>query len=145
MRPLKNYHLAYQNHPITQQQAILQRQQQQQQQQQQQTPALQVAQLQQNKNDEQQKQAQQQLLLLQLQHQQQLQQQQQQRQLQQQQNQPHQLNILKTSDRVNTSTPPPPGLFAGKDVAASSDMSNTGAPLPSSSSQLLTQLMSGKR
>lgn len=145
LRPLKNYHLAYQNHPITQQQAILQRQQQQQQQQQQQTPALQVAQLQQNKNDEQQKQAQQQLLLLQLQHQQQLQQQQQQRQLQQQQNQPHQLNILKTSDRVNTSTPPPPGLFAGKDVAASSDMSNTGAPLPSSSSQLLTQLMSGKR
>ena len=89
LRPLKNYHLAYQNHPITQQQAILQRQQQQQ------TPALQVAQLQQNKNDEQQKQAQQQLLLLQLQHQQQLQQQQQQRQLQQQQNQPHQLNILK--------------------------------------------------
>ncbi|RCK59434.1 General negative regulator of transcription subunit 4 [Candida viswanathii] len=153
LRPIKNYHLAYQNHPITQQQAMLQRQQQVQQQQvQQHTPSLQVAQLQQQKNEEQQKQAQHQILLLQLQQQQQLQQlqqQQQQQQLQQQQQQSqlaNQLNTLKLGDRVNTSTPPPPGLFAAKAGGAPTEVSSSvGAGLPSSSSQLLTQLMSGKK
>ncbi|EGW34315.1 uncharacterized protein SPAPADRAFT_135323 [Spathaspora passalidarum NRRL Y-27907] len=153
LRPIKNYHLAYQNHPIAQQQSLLQRQQQQQQVQQQQqqqqaaqaqTPNLQLQQLQQkgqgdNNLVEQQKQVQQQMLLLQLQ----------QQQLQQQQKQ-QQLNMLRVNERGNTSTPPPPGLFAGNgakpnqvqqpqynDVAATS--------IQSSSSQLLTQLMSGKR
>ncbi|KAL6454506.1 MOT2 General negative regulator of transcription subunit 4 [Candida maltosa Xu316] len=148
LRPIKNYHLAYQNHPINQQQAMLQRQQQQQQQQQQQvqqqhTPSLQAAQLQYQKSEEQQKQAQQQLLLLQLQHQQQLQQQQQQQQAQN--HLPNQLNILKATDRVNTSTPPPPGLFSGKVAVAPTETTNSVGAIPSSSSQLLTQLMSGKR
>lgn len=143
LRPIKNYHLAYQNHPIMQQQAMLQRQQQVQQR----TPGLQAAQLQQQKNEEQQKQAQQQLLLLQLQHQQQLQQQQQQLQQQQQQSQlANQLNTLKVADRLNTSTPPPPGLFTAKVAGAPAEVASTvGAGNPSSSSQLLTQLMSGKR
>ena len=143
LRPIKNYHLAYQNHPITQQQAMLQRQQQVQQQP---TPGLQAAQLQQLKNEEQQKQAQQQLLLLQLQHQQQLQQQQLQQQQQHQSQLGNQLNTLKVADRVNTSTPPPPGLFAAKVAGVPTEVANSvGAGIPSSSSQLLTQLMSGKR
>ena len=46
LKPIKNYHLAYQNHPITQQQTLLQ-QQAQLQQQRQQTPSIQAAQIQQ--------------------------------------------------------------------------------------------------
>ena len=140
LRPIKNYHLAYQNHPIVQQQSLLQRQQQQQQQQQQHTPIAAMAQIQ-HKTEEQQKQAQQQLLLLQLQ-QQQLQQQQQQQQ-QQNQNQ-NQINMLKTG-RMNTSTPPPPGLFTTKVPGMQNDAMNAAVNPQSSSSQLLTQLMSGKK
>ncbi|KAG7662515.1 NOT4 [[Candida] subhashii] len=191
LRPIKNYHLAYQNHPIVQQQALLQRQQQQAQQQQhvqqqlqqqqqaqaqqQQTPNLQAAQLQQLQQlqleqqkrlleaegnlaaVEQQKQAQQQLLLLQLQQ-------------QQAQQQAQQISMLRANERGNTSTPPPPGLFSGnannnvvvpkmatgqipQGVGIQQRQYNDGvvpttvAPsaVPSSSSQLLTQLMSGKR
>ncbi|RLV95203.1 General negative regulator of transcription subunit 4 [Spathaspora sp. JA1] len=151
LRPIKNYHLAYQNHPIAQQQTLLQRQQQQQQQQQAQvqqavqgqTPNLQLQQLQQKGGDivEQQKQVQQQMLLLQLQ-QQQLQQQ----QLQQQQKQ-QQLNMLRANERGTTSTPPPPGLFAGKPQVPQQPQYEVpeATNIQSSSSQLLTQLMSGKR
>lgn len=175
LRPIKNYHLAYQNHPITQQQTLLQ-QQAQLQQQQQQTPSIQAAQLQQLQLEQQQKlleqtnkptgngtpsasnstlQQQQQLLLLQ-----QLQQQQQLTPSQAQ----AQINMLRMRERsANTSTPPPPGLFAAanapKNAAtqaqvpphsqAQSQGQQQTQQLPannqSSSSQLLTQLMSGKR
>ncbi|KAI5967680.1 NOT4 [Candida margitis] len=134
LRPIKNYHLAYPNHPIMQQQTLLQRQQQQQQQQG--TPVAPVAQLQ-EKTDEQL------LLLRQLQQQQQLQQLQQQQQ--QQQQQLNQLNMIKSGDRVNTSTPPPPGLFTGRTPTAQNEipLNASGAP-QRTSSQLLTQLMSKK-
>ncbi|KAI5951095.1 NOT4 [Candida jiufengensis] len=120
IRPVKNYHLAYQNHPIMQQQSLLQRQQQAQQVHQQQTPIIPVAQLQ--KSEEQQ------ALLNQL------------RQQQIQQQQQQQLNMVKSVDRAATSTPPPPGLF-NKTPAMSNDIPiNSQRP----SSQLLTQLMSKK-
>ncbi|KAK6462167.1 transcriptional repressor general negative regulator of transcription subunit 4 [Scheffersomyces coipomensis] len=183
LRPVKNYHLAYANHPIMQQQRQLQQQQQRQLQQQQvqqqqvqqiqqvqqqQTPNLPTAQLQQlqlehakklletqqqqvqgaNRNAQQQ-QVQQQLLLLQLQQQQ-----------QQSQAAVNQLNNIRANERANTSTPPPPGLFASSKPAApfgqvvglqnpipaSVNYDNVGAVgNQSSSSQLLTQLMGGKR
>lgn len=175
LRPIKNYHLAYQNHPIAQQQTLQnQIQQQQQQQQQRQQPGFQAASLEQLQADQQRKlleaqvqiqgqqqvegsailqqQAQQQLLLLQLQ--------QQQQQLQQ----ANQINMLRATERGNTSTPPPPGLFAanvpknqlpqsqlqGQVPASFNGESNAPVAAPaagaqSSSSQLLTQLMSGKR
>lgn len=173
LRPIKNYHLSYQNHPITQQQTLLQQQaqlqQQQQQQQQQQFNPIQQLQLEQQKK------------LLEQQQQQQygneitsVQQQQQQLLLQQLQQQQAttanaaqtptqiqaQINALRMNERsANTSTPPPPGLFAvsGKASAPISGANPqqtqsyppqvaaaTGAN-PSSSSQLLTQLMNGKR
>lgn len=115
LRPIKKYHLAYQNHPISQQQQFLHQQAQMQ------TP---IARMQPEIPD------QQQLLLLQ--------------QLQAQQNPPtpqfSQLNALRMSERGKTATPPPPGLFGNKAPEAQ--------PVPvvtSSSSQLLTQLMSGKK
>lgn len=156
-RPIKNYHLAYINHPITQ----LLQQQQQQQQRQQQTAQLQQLQLEHQKRTHQQ-QAQQQLLLLQLQQQAAKQQQQQQQQgpLLQAQPQPAgQINILRMNDRVqSSSTPPPPGLFAGNaggQAKASQvpqypsqsfpEQSPTGGANQLTSSQLLSQLMGGKR
>ncbi|ODV79908.1 uncharacterized protein CANTADRAFT_5601 [Suhomyces tanzawaensis NRRL Y-17324] len=188
LKPIKNYHLAYQNHPISQQQSLLQAQLQQQQQQRQQTqvsPNAQATQLQQLQLEQQKKlleaqqaqrgdgalaqqqaqQAQQQLLLLQLQQQQAQQQQAQQAQSGSQPNQA-QINLLRMNDRANTSTPPPPGLFAAGGVPKSQispsqihSQQHPGnytdpqqAPVgfgaaanQSSSSQLLTQLMSGKR
>lgn len=194
LRPIKNYHLSYQNHPITQQQSLLQQQQQQQQVQQQQvTQAQQLVQQQQAKAsgtphlnsanlqlDQQQKelseqhqhslsnggdnnvalQQQQQLLLLQQLQQQQLQHHQQQAQTPSQAQ--AQINNLRMNERsANTSTPPPPGLLAGagKSIAPPGVPSNnlvnqqyphhypqsTNVANPSSSSQLLTQLMNGKR
>ncbi|KAG5420985.1 NOT4 [Candida metapsilosis] len=137
LRPVKNYHLAYPNHPIMQQQALLQRQQQAQPQpplqtqQQQGTPVAPNSQLQ-EKTEEQH------LLLRQLQQQQHLQQLQQQQQL-------NQLNMVKTGDRVNTSTPPPPGLFAGRTPTSQNDVPlASGGASQRTSSQLLTQLMSKK-
>ncbi|ABN68513.2 transcriptional repressor general negative regulator of transcription subunit 4 [Scheffersomyces stipitis CBS 6054] len=146
LRPIKNYHLAYQNHPIAQQQTLQnQIQQQQQQQQQRQQPGFQAASLEQLQADQQRKlleaqqvegsaisqqQAQQQLLLLQLQQQ------------QQQSQQANQINMLRATERGNTSTPPPPGLFAANSNAP---VAAPAAGAQSSSSQLLTQLMSGKR
>lgn len=198
-RPIKNYHLAYQNHPIAQQQALLQ-QQAQLQQRQKQTPNVQVAQLQQLHLEQQKRlleqqssqngggsavnntnagtnpstpgvssatlQQQQQLLLLQ-----QLQQQQKQLQILQslQQNiqqppaaaqnqaQAH-LNMLRLQELSGqTSTPPPPGLLnnsaknTGNQASGSQPSSTSQVPYQSlssnqsTSSQLLTQLMSGKR
>lgn len=162
-RPIKNYHLSYQNHPITQQTLL---QQQQQQQQSQLQPQSQF-------NPIQQLQVEQQKKLLE-QHQQQqygndmtnLQQQQQQQlllqQLQQQQATTSnavqtptqiqaQINALRMNERsANTSTPPPPGLFAGSKVSGQQQtypphVTATAGAHPSSSSQLLTQLMNGKR
>ncbi|KAK6204936.1 transcriptional repressor general negative regulator of transcription subunit 4 [Scheffersomyces amazonensis] len=188
LRPIKNYHLAYANHPIMQQ-AILQQQQQQQRQLQQQpqpqpqqvqpqqlpqgqeTPNLPSTQLQQlqleytkklsesqhqaqgNTNPQQQH-VQQQLLLLQLQ------QQQQQQQLQSVAG--AQANAIRANERANTSTPPPPGLFNPSTTKQAPFPQGAGQlqnPIPgsanfetipvvgnqSSSSQLLTQLMGGKR
>ena len=166
LRPIKNYHIAYQNHPITQ--LLLQQQRQQQQ-----APSIHPAQLHQLQLEQQKgtleaqpsdsslqqqqaQQIQQQLLLLQLQQQQQAKQ-------QHNAHQPNhtQINMLRASDRGNTSTPPPPGLFAGagslkanqmnqpnqygSGVDGASRMNEVPAGNPSSSSQLLTQLMSGKR
>lgn len=128
LRPIKKYHLAYQNHPISQQQQFLHQQAQLQ------TPL--VSRMQQMSMEQvpdvQQQQQQQQLLLLQ--------------QLQAQKPQtpqfPSQLNALRLSERSKTATPPPPGLFGHK-------APDTQQPVPvgnqSSSSQLLTQLMSGKK
>ena len=176
LKPIKNYHLAYQNHPISQQQSILQSQLQQQQRQQQvqalQTPGFQAAQLQQLQLEQQKRlldaqqsqpegniaqQQQQQLLLQQLQQQQVSQ--------QGQQSQQNQINMLRMAERTNTSTPPPPGLFSStgapkiasnpnqlqanyptsESQSASGPSSLAVTSNPSSSSQLLTQLMSGKR
>ena len=188
LRPIKNYHLAYQNHPISQQQILLQQAQLQQQQQQQQvqaqqaqlTPSIQAAQLQQLQLEQQKRalegqqqggntpnsgninvneephQYHQHLLLQQLQQQQAQQQQQQLQQLQFQQAQAQQfqqqgqaqVNILKMNERSSNATPPPPGLFAGGMKQAQGppqpQVSNS-AGNQSSSSQLLTQLMSGKK
>lgn len=200
LKPLKNYDLAYQNHPFMQQFNVLQSQLQQQQ-----LQAQQLTQRQQNQSidslsiapgnqegtfsSDQQKRLlevlgrgqaqrfsgtgsldpsaldsgtlnqqqgndqptpQQLMALLQLQ------------QLQQQ-SQP-QVNMLRLNERVNTSTPPPPGLFAPKNNLDNQQMllqiqsqlqhqqqafattaSASAMAAPSSSSQLLTQLMSGKR
>lgn len=214
-RPVKNYHLAYINHPITQ---LLHQQHQQQQRQQLTLQAAQLQQLhmeqqkglqqqahqaqqqaQQHQQAQQQQQAQhaqqaqqqqaqqqQQLLLLQLQQQaakqqQQHAQQQAQQPLQQSQPQPQpqpqpqqpqpqphqqqqqqQINMLRMNDRVQTSTPPPPGLFTGGAAAlvpkqpqgvplaqyqgqSFPDHSPTGGANQLTSSQLLSQLMGGKR
>lgn len=165
LRPIKKYHLAYQNHPISQQQQFLHQQAQLQQQAQvsqlSQTPNLNSSRLQQLEqqplaqapNSQLQAQAQgqkqisdsvlqqqQQLLLLQ-----QLQQQaaQQGKQQQTPSQLSAQLNQLRMSERGKTATPPPPGLF-GKATPEHSQQ----PPAPasqSSSSQLLTQLMSGKK
>lgn len=126
LRPLKNYHLAYQNHPISQQQAMqVQLQQQQQQQLQAQTPQTQMRRA--EHHDE----YQQHVLLLQLQ------------QLQYVlQYQGPAVNMLRMAERGSNATPPPPGLFAaGKPQQAPA----AAAASQSSSSQLLTQLMSGKK
>lgn len=158
LRPIKKYHLAYLNHPISQQhqyltqQAHLQ-QQQQQQPQQPQTPLV-TARLQQMNLDETQKQQQQQQLLL-MQLQQQAHQINNQGNVQgaqsgaqgsaqgnaQQQGQISQISALRMSQRGGAATPPPPGLF-GKNQ----EVPQHPTPLTnqSSSSQLLTQLMSGK-
>lgn len=109
LKPIKNYHLAYQNHPITQQQALLQQQMQ--------TPKVQAAQLQQLQLEQQRKLEQDQLLQL----------------------QPQVLQV-KRNDRAGTATPPPPGLFAERQQQQAQPAANQ-----LSSSQLLTQLMSGKR
>lgn len=143
-----------------------------QQQAQQQLLLLQLQQQQQQQQQHQQQQHQQQLQ--QQYHQQQLQQMQQQHhhsqhpqhQLQhhlQQPQQPNhnQINMLRANERTNTSTPPPPGLFTGVNSTKANILNHTGqynssnsqipentTPAldnPSSSSQLLTQLMSGKR
>lgn len=52
--------------------------------------------------------------------------------------------MLKTG-RMNTSTPPPPGLFTTKVPGMQNDAMNAAVNPQSSSSQLLTQLMSGKK
>lgn len=164
LRPIKKYHLAYQNHPISQQQQFLHQQAQLQQQAQAaqlaQTPNLNSSRLQQLEQQQPQGQVpqlqaqtlgqppvsdsvlqqQQQLLLLQ-----QLQQQaaQQGKQQQTPSQLSAQLNQLRMSERGKTATPPPPGLF-GKSTSEGSQQ----PPAPanqSSSSQLLTQLMSGKK
>lgn len=170
LRPIKKYHLAYQNHPISQQQQFLHQEAQLQQQAQAaqlaQTPNLNSSRLQQldqhlqqqqpqGQNTQPQLQAQplgqpqmsdpalqqqQQLLLLQ-----QLQQQavQQGKQQQTPSQLSAQLNQLRMSERSKTATPPPPGLF-GK--ATPDNAQQPPAPAnQSSSSQLLTQLMSGKK
>lgn len=179
LKPIKNYHLAYQNHPITQQQTLLQ-QQAQLQQQRQQTPSIQAAQIQQLQIEQQKRlleqqsqqtgngtpvstnaplQQQQQLLLLQ-----QLQQQQQQQQQHTPSQAQAQINMIRARERsANTSTPPPPGLFAAANGSKSTPnppqmpaqpqqqpqgqqyAQQPAAGNQSSSSQLLTQLMSGKR
>lgn len=154
LKPIKNYHLAYQNHPVTQQQALLQQQAQMRQAQPQPTPTMQMAQVQlmeqkklleqqqaeQRLHHEQQRQQPLQTALLQQQQQQQyllLQQlQHQQAQQQAQQHQGLQQHQLQQQQARGTSTPPPPGLFAEKQQQYNAQ---------SSSSQLLTQLMSGKR
>lgn len=168
LRPIKKYHLAYQNHPISQQQQYLHQQAQLQQQaqvaqQQGQTPNFNPSRLHQADQHLQQQVSgqasqpnlqtqvlqvsdpvlhqQQQLLLLQ-----QLQQQAVQQGKQQQQTPSQlsaQLNQLRMSERSRTSTPPPPGLF-GKSQVEGSQHPNSAAS-QSSSSQLLTQLMSGKK
>lgn len=172
LRPMKKYHLAYLNQPLNQQQQFLQQQvhfQQQQQliQTQPQGPLVQgQGQLQGrapangqrlpfNKTQDgslsaQQQQQQQQMLMMQLQQQNLKGSQtplQTQRQLNPQSTQApqiaSQLNALRMSERSKTSTPPPPGLFAKTQDVISQQQNSQGAP--SSSSQLLTQLMSGKK
>ncbi|SGZ54540.1 CIC11C00000000813 [Sungouiella intermedia] len=160
LRPIKKYHLAYLNHPVSQQQQYLTQQahlqqqllQQPQQQQQVQLQQLQTplvtARLQQMHLDEsqkQQQQQQQQMLLMQLQQQVHQGNVQGNAQGNVQGNVPaqgqfSQINALRMSQR-GAATPPPPGLFGkNQDVALHpSTLSNQ-----SSSSQLLTQLMSGK-
>lgn len=131
LRPIKNYHLSYQNHPIAQQQALLQQKaqlHQQQQHQQFQTPTLQQLPLDKKQLDP--SEQQQQLLLLQ--------------QLQQQQ--VPQVNNVLFNERASTATPPPPGLFTGNKPQPNGQYNQKFPPATqSSSSQLLTQLMSGKR
>lgn len=159
LRPIKKYHLAYLNHPISQQQQYLTQQAQLQLQQVQapvaQAPPSQALLManrlqqmhldqdaaQQQQQQQHQQQQQQQMLLMQLQ------------QAHQKNNgvqgnqgqappQFAQLNALRMNERGGAATPPPPGLF-GKNQ-------DVGGPQPgnlqtqSSSSQLLTQLMSGK-
>ena len=150
LKPIKNYHLAYQNPPVTQQQALLQQQAQMRQAQPQPTQTMQMAQVQlmEQKKLLEQQQAEQRIHQEQQRQQplQQLQQQQQQQylllqQLQhqqaQQQHQGLQQHQLQQQQARGTSTPPPPGLFAEKQQQQYNAQS--------SSSQLLTQLMSGKR
>lgn len=135
LRPIKKYHLAYLNHPVSQQQQLLTQQVQMQHAQAQ--MALDPAALHPS--------YQQQLFLM---------------QLQQGQHAPPgappaaaaagkahpqlsaQLNALRMSDRSRTATPPPPGLFGKHTEAVPAPPMQESA---SSSSQLLTQLMSGKK
>lgn len=166
LRPIKKYHLAYLNHPISQQQQYLTQQanlqllQQQQQQQQLETPLM-AARLQQMHLDDTQKLHQlhqQQVLLMQLQQQalqgnaqgkvQDIPQGNVQGNVQdsapgniQAQGQFAHINALRMSQRGGAATPPPPGLF-GKNQEAPQQPSTLSNQ--SSSSQLLTQLMSGK-
>ena len=170
VKPLKNYHLAYQNHPLVQQHMLIQQQ-------------IQIQQQQQQQQEKQQSvlsagsgavpslsQQEQQLLLLQ-QLQQQLQISLRQSQLPQQltpTNLQAQIQMIKMRERNNnTATPPPPGLFASSNASRGS-VSRGGTPQheyvqprhssqnlihaqaqlqhrgsQSSSSQLLNQLMSG--
>lgn len=128
LRPIKKYHLAYLNHPVSQQM------------QQQQQLLTQQAQLQHAQAQVPDPQLHQQQLFL--------------MQLQQGQHaappvasKAHpqlsaQLNALRMSDRSRTATPPPPGLFGKHTEQAPSAPAQENA---SSSSQLLTQLMSGKK
>lgn len=163
LRPIKKYHLAYLNHPISQQQQYLTQQshllqQMQAGQAQAQTPLI-ASRLQQLQLDQdntanshpQQQQQQQQQQQLHLHQQQQQQQQLLLMQLQQQQGnggnvgsvppQFAQLNAVRMSERGGAATPPPPGLFTrSQDVGQSQNVLGN----QSSSSQLLTQLMSGK-
>ena len=156
LRPIKKYHLAYANHPVSQQQQMLSQQAQMQ------TQAQSHAQAQAQAQAQVQVQAQAQTHIPQPQLQAQMAQMAQMSQIPQsqqppledaqqlflmqpQQNQgkahPHlsaQLNALRMSDRARTATPPPPGLFSRPEVQSQPE------PL-SSSSQLLTQLMSGKK
>lgn len=55
-----------------------------------------------------------------------------------------QLNALRMSEKTRTSTPPPPGLFS-KNLEQTPSHQNAPQAPPSSSSQLLTQIMSGKK
>lgn len=132
LRPIKKYHLAYLNHPVSQQQQLLTQQVQ-----------MQHAQAQLAQEPSHPTYNQQHFLM----------------QLPQGQHtapSPHapaaagkahpqlsaQLNALRMSDRSRTSTPPPPGLFGKHTEAAPAASMQESA---SSSSQLLTQLMSGKK
>lgn len=164
LRPIKNHHLAYSNQNLGQtQQALLQQAQQYatpaQVLQQVQTPVaqkiavesdLELSQRQQQQQLQQLQQQQQQMLLM---LQQQLAQQnsqmppnmgvQQMNQVAQSQHFASQLDALKKSERGKTATPPPPGLFSKAQENAVASLADQNAPL--SSSQLLTQLMSGKK
>ncbi|KAM9934449.1 hypothetical protein OXX80_005955 [Metschnikowia pulcherrima] len=158
LRPMKKYHLAYSSQPSTQQQQFLQQQATMQQQSTQsqiqgQAPGRVASNGQRATFDtmhEGSSQQQQQMLMMQLQQQNSRGTQaslQGQRQLGAQPKQApqfaSQLNALRMSERGRTSTPPPPGLFAkSQDQIVAQQVSQ--AP-PSSSSQLLTQLMSGKK
>ncbi|GEQ70561.1 hypothetical protein JCM33374_g4239, partial [Metschnikowia sp. JCM 33374] len=161
LRPMKKYHLAYSNQPSNQQSQFLQQQvhiQQQQHSVQSQGQGQQVqgqgrgsvqgqrvpfTKVQDTTSAQQQ---QQQMLMMQIQQQNSKGTQQASRQLNAQQNQvpqiASQLNALRMSERSKTSTPPPPGLFA-KSQDTTINQNSQGPP--SSSSQLLTQLMSGKK
>lgn len=163
LRPMKNYHLAYSNQAVGQQQNLQQQAQQYQVGQPlplTQTPVAQKMPLDQENEASQRQQQQQQLQQLQQQQQQMLLMLQQQlaqqnallppnmtaQQLGQMTQTPHfvsQLDALKKGERAKTSTPPPPGLFskASENVVVPQGGQNT----PLSSSQLLTQLMSGKK
>lgn len=167
LRPIKNHHLAYSNQNLGQpQQALLQQAQQYatpaQVLQQAQTPVTQKIPVEQDAELSQRQQQQQQQQLQQLQQQQQqmllmLQQQlsqqngqmppnlgtQQMNQVAQPQHFASQLDVLKKSERGKTATPPPPGLFSKAQENAVTPLPDQNAPL--SSSQLLTQLMSGKK
>lgn len=158
LRPMKNYHLAYSNQQqhtfqqppqdLAQSQMLLQSQ----------TPGAQKMQMEQ---DPELAQRQQQQLLQQLQQQQQQMLLMLQQQLAQQNslmpsnmnseqmgqmqtpNFASQLDALKRSERGKTATPPPPGLFSKASENTVPPAANKN--VPSSSSQLLTQLMSGKK
>lgn len=164
LRPIKNHHLAYSNQNLGQSQQALQQQAQQygapvQVLQQVQTPVaqkmpveqdLELSQRQQQQQLQQLQQQQQQMLLM---LQQQLARQngqlppnmgaQQINQVAQSQHFASQLDALKKSERGKTATPPPPGLFSKAQETAVAPQADQNAPL--SSSQLLTQLMSGKK
>ncbi|EGV60609.1 transcriptional repressor general negative regulator of transcription subunit 4 [Yamadazyma tenuis] len=125
LRPIKNYHLAYQNHPIIQQQILLQQQQQQQ--------KLNV-----DPGASAQQQQQQLLLLQQLQNQQ----------------APHSQQVPQqqiTSQKIPQSAPPQgsQGQSQNGPIPQPIGVGSAGAPPGlvnnSSSSQLLNQLMTGKR